>query len=58
MDDQSKQLISQLGQMAIQAYFSWMTMSGKTEEEIHQDFILERAKFIQRSPDTLPKPPG
>ena len=57
MDEPTAQLISQLGTIGIQMFFTWMQQSGKTEDEIKEIFQAEKEKFQSRNPNTLPLPP-
>jgi hypothetical protein len=57
MDPGTAYMVSEFGKLAIQSWFSLMTMQGKTAEEMEQMFQDERQKFLERDPADLPKPP-
>lgn len=57
MDDKSKQTMGQVAILAVQHFFTMMSLTGKTEEEIQALFVDELARFKSRNFENLPKPP-
>lgn len=40
-------------QIALQSYFSYMRLAGKTDEEIKLQFDYQKARFDTNNPDQL-----
>jgi hypothetical protein len=40
-------------QIALQSYFSYMRLAGKTDEEIKLQFEYQKARFDANNPDQL-----
>lgn len=47
----------ELAKLGLQAYFQYMRVAGKTDEEIEATYQAERAAFQARPPDQLPDVP-
>ena len=54
MDEQSKELLVQAAVMGLQMIFTNLKLAGKTDDEIHQIFVVEKIKFQQNRPENLP----
>jgi hypothetical protein len=57
MDKTTEIALTQIFSVLIQSFFTWLTMIGKTEEEIEVMFEYELKKFKNRDPKNLPSPP-
>lgn len=47
-------IIAEAIKLGFQMWFTALKMSGKTQEEIDQIYLLEKAKFDQRKAEDLP----
>jgi hypothetical protein len=56
MDEKTAALVTEGLKVIIQSYFSYLSVTGLTEEESEAVFQKERAKFLARNPEDLPNP--
>lgn len=46
--------MTELAKLALQQYFNYAKVAGKTEAEIEEIYQAERTRFMARHPDDLP----
>lgn len=54
MDAKSQELLVQAAVMGLQMVFTNLRLAGKSDDEIHQMFVIEKIKFKENQPDLLP----
>ena len=55
MSDPTTLIIAEIAKAFLQAYFTQMSLAGKTEAEIDAMYKAEQVKFAANTPDKLPK---
>lgn len=50
-------LLLEGAKLAIQSYFNYMSVAGKTSEEVDAVYQQEKAQFEKNNPDTLEDTP-
>lgn len=57
MEEKQASQIFELSKILINSYFSLLSASGLTEEQLEERFQKEKIEFFKRKIEDLPKPP-
>ena len=48
-------ILIEMAKIALQSYFNYLRIAGKTEEEIQELYIREKSEFLKNHPNKLPE---